>query len=337
MDHSSVPPGSPGMSQATILRRLVAEQTVAIPGAPMALVAKLIEREGFQAMYLSGAVLSAGVHAVPDIGLITLDQLAAHTRILSAAADIPLVVDADTGFGGPREVEECVRVLEAAGAAAIQLEDQQGAASGTGGTKRCGHLAGKQVVTPGEMVEKVAAARAGCRNPDTVIIARTDARGVAGLDDALARLHAYREAGADWLFPEAPQDRDELARIGRDFAGEAPLLANMTEFGVSPLLTVDELSDLGFAAVLFPVTLMRVAMQAMHAALAIIGDEGTQESLLDLMQTREELYELLEYDPADPQAWLAAHSNWLAAHSNQLAAHSNRLDRQSDTGPRGDA
>ena len=186
MDHSSVPPGSPGMSSATLLRRLVAEQTLAIPGAPMALVAKLIEREGFPAMYLSGAVLSAGVHGVPDIGLITLDQLAAHTRILAAAADIPLVVDADTGFGGPREVEECVRVLEAAGAAAIQLEDQKGAASGSGGTKRCGHLAGKQVVTPSEMAEKVAAARAGCRNPDTIIIARSDARGVAGLDDALA-------------------------------------------------------------------------------------------------------------------------------------------------------
>jgi 2-methylisocitrate lyase-like PEP mutase family enzyme len=168
MDHSSPPSGgAAGLSQATILRRLISEQTVAIPGAPMALVAKLIEREGFQAMYLSGAVLSAGVHAVPDIGLITLDQLAAHTRILSAAADLPLVVDADTGFGGPREVEECVRVLEAAGAAAIQLEDQKGAASGTGGTKRCGHLAGKQVVSVSEMVEKVAAARAGCRNPDT--------------------------------------------------------------------------------------------------------------------------------------------------------------------------
>ncbi len=331
MDHSSPPSGgAAGLSQATILRRLISEQTIAIPGAPLALVAKLIEREGFQAMYLSGAVLSAGVHAVPDIGLITLDQLAAHTRILSAAADIPLVVDADTGFGGPREVEECVRVLEAAGAAAIQLEDQKGAASGTGGTKRCGHLAGKQVVSVGEMVEKVAAAPAGCRNPDTVIIARSDARGVAGLDDALARLHAYRDAGADWLFPEAPRDRDEFARIGREFADEAPLLANMTEFGIGPLLTVDELSDLGFAAVLFPVTLMRVAMQAMHAALAVIGDEGTQESLLDLMQTREELYELLDYDPADPQVWLAAHSN-------RLAAHSNRLDRQPRTGPRGDA
>jgi len=131
MDHSST---APGMSNAAILRRLVAEETIPIPGAPIALMAKLIEREGFQAMYLSGAVLSAGLHGVPDIGLITLDQLAAQTRMLAAAADIPLVVDADTGFGGPREVEECVRILEEAGAAAIQLEDQKGAASGTGGT-----------------------------------------------------------------------------------------------------------------------------------------------------------------------------------------------------------
>jgi methylisocitrate lyase len=318
MDHSPAPSDAAGLSQATILRRLVAEQTIPIPGAPLALVAKLIEQEGFQAMYLSGAVLSAGVHGVPDIGLITLDQLAAHTRILAAAADIPLVVDADTGFGGPREVEECVRVLEAAGAAAIQLEDQKGAASGTGGTKRCGHLAGKQVVETAEMVEKVAAARAGCRNPDTVIIARSDARGVGGVDDALSRLHAYHAAGADWLFPEAPRDREEFFRIGREFASKAPLLANMTEFGVGPLLTVDELADLGFAAVLFPVTLLRVAMQAMHAALAVIGDEGTQESLLDLMQTREELYDLLDYDPAHPEAWLA------------------RRSRQSHQGPRGD-
>ncbi len=310
MDHPSTPAGrSAGVSHATILRRLVGEQTVPIPGAPMALVAKLIEREGYPAMYLSGAVLSAGVHGVPDIGLITLDQLATHTRILSSAADIPLVVDADTGFGGPREVEECVRILEEAGAAAIQLEDQKGAASGAGGTKRCGHLAGKQVVETAEMAEKVAAARAGCRNPDTVIIARSDARGVAGLDDALTRLHAYRAAGADWLFPEAPRDREEFARIGQEFAGVAPLLANMTEFGVGPLLTVEELEDLGFAVALFPVTLLRVAMQAMHAALAVIADEGTQASLLDLMQTREDLYDLLEYEPSHPERWLEGRSS----------------------------
>jgi len=298
---------SPTAQRAAILRRLVAEGTVPIPGAPLPLVAKLVEREGFPAMYLSGAVLSAGVHGVPDIGLVTLDDLARQTRILAAAADLPLVVDADTGFGGPREVEECVRVLEEAGAAAIQIEDQEGAPSGAGGGKRCGHLAGKRVIDAGAMCEKIAAARAGCRSPDTVIIARTDSRGVAGLDECLARMAAYRAAGADWLFPEAPRDREEFARLGAEFGTECPLLANMTEFGVGPLLPVDELSELGFAAVLFPVTLLRVAMQAMHAALAVIADEGTQSSLLDLMQTREELYDLLDYDPARPEEWIASH------------------------------
>lgn len=309
MDHPASPPAvpPPAPNRAADLRRLAAGGTIAIPGAPLALVAKLLEREGYQAMYLSGAVLSAGVHAVPDIGLVTLDELASHTRLLAAAAGIPLVVDADTGFGGPREVEECVRVLEEAGAAAIQIEDQRGASSGSGGGKRCGHLAGKQVVEASVMVEKVAAARSGCRNPDTVIIARSDARGVNGVDDLLARLHAYRAAGADWLFPEAPRDRQEFQRIGSEFAGATPLVANMTEFGVGPLLTLDELADDGFSAVLFPVTLLRVAMEAMHAALAVIADEGTQSSLLDLMQSREELYDLLEYDPANPEAWIAAH------------------------------
>ncbi len=298
---------TPAPTRAALLRRLVAEGTIAIPGAPLALVAKLVEREGFPAMYLSGAAFSAGIHGVPDIGLTTLEDLARQTRILSAAADLPLVVDADTGFGGPRDVEECVRVLEEAGASAIQLEDQQGAPSGAGGTKRCGHLAGKRIIDGASMCEKIAAARAGCRSPDTVIIARTDARGVAGLDECLARMAAYRDAGADWLFPEAPRDREEFATIGREFGGECPLLANMTEFGVGPLLTVDELADLRFAAVLFPVTLLRVAMQAMHAALAVIADEGTQSSLLDLMQSREELYDLLDYDPARPEEWIATH------------------------------
>lgn len=309
MDHNAArPPVPPSTaSRATELRRLVVGGTIPVPGAPLALVAKLLEREGYPAMYLSGAVLSAGVHAVPDIGLVTLDELATHTRILASAAEIPLIVDADTGFGGPREVEECVRVLEEAGAAAIQIEDQRGASSGSGGAKRCGHLAGKQVVEQALMVEKVAAARSGCRRPETVIIARSDARGVNGLDDLIARLHAYRAAGADWLFPEAPRDRGEFRRIGTEFAGSIPLVANMTEFGVGPLLSLDDLAEDGFAAVLFPVTLMRVAMQAMHAALAVIADEGTQASLLDLMQTREELYDLLGYDPAHPEAWIAAH------------------------------
>jgi methylisocitrate lyase len=277
------------------LRRAATTETLGIVGAPSALAAKLVESAGFDAIYLSGAAFSAGALGVPDIGLFTRDQLVEQTRILARAVSIPLVVDADTGFGGPREVEETIRLLEAAGAAAIQLEDQRGA------DKRCGHLAGKQVIEVAEMTEKLAAAAAGRRDPDMVIIGRCDSRSVHGLDDCLARLHAYRAAGADWLFPEALQSRDEFGRVGRDFAGLIPLLANMTEFGTSPLLSIPDLAGLGFTAVLYPVTLMRLSMKAMEAGLAMIAEEGTQESLLDLMQSREELYDLLDYDPTHPE------------------------------------
>jgi len=277
------------------LRRAATTETLGIVGAPSALAAKLVESAGFDAIYLSGAAFSAGALGVPDIGLFTRDQLVEQTRILARAVSIPLVVDADTGFGGPMEVEETIRLLEAAGAAAIQLEDQRGA------DKRCGHLAGKQVIEVAEMTEKLAAAAAGRRDPDMVIIGRCDSRSVHGLDDCLARLHAYRAAGADWLFPEALQSRDEFGRVGRDFAGLIPLLANMTEFGTSPLLSIPDLAGLGFTAVLYPVTLMRLSMKAMEAGLAMIAEEGTQESLLDLMQSREELYDLLDYDPTHPE------------------------------------
>ena len=280
------------------LREMVAESTVAIMGAPFALAAKLVEREGFVAVYLSGAAFSAGGLGIPDIGLFTLDQLAEQTRILARSVTIPLIVDADTGFGGPREVEECVRVLEEAGAAAIQLEDQQA-------DKRCGHLAGKQLISEIEMCEKIAAAVAARRDPTTVIIGRTDARGVLTIDDCVRRLHAYRDAGADWLFPESLRSRDEFAHVGQEFTPlHTPLLANMTEFGVSPLISLEDLADLGFSAALYPVTLLRIAMKAMEAGLGMIADERTQENLLDLMQTRQELYDLLDYDPAHPEAWI---------------------------------
>jgi len=277
------------------LRRAAATEMLGIVGAPFALAAKLVESAGFDAVYLSGAAFSAGTLGVPDIGLFTRDQLVEQTRILARAVSVPLVVDADTGFGGPREVEETVRLLEAAGAAAIQLEDQRGA------DKRCGHLSGKQVIDPAEMTDNLAAAAAGRRDPATVIIGRCDSRSVHGLDDCVMRLEAYRAAGADWLFPEALQSRDEFGRVGREFAGTIPLLANMTEFGTSPLISIPDLADLGFAAVLYPVTLMRLAMKAMEAGLALIAEEGTQESLLDLMQSRQELYDLLEYDPQHPE------------------------------------
>lgn len=289
------PDGPATAAGGAALRRAAATETLGIVGAPFALAAKLVESAGFDAIYLSGAAFSAGSLGVPDIGLFTREQLVEQTRILARAVSVPVVVDADTGFGGPRDVEETVRLLEAAGAAAIQLEDQRGA------DKRCGHLAGKQVIDAAEMVEKIAAATAARRDPDTVLIGRCDSRSVHGLDDCLSRLHAYRNAGADWLFPEALQSRDEFRRVGAEFAGSSPLLANMTEFGTSPLISIPDLADLGFTAVLYPVTLMRLAMKAMEAGLAMIAEEGTQESLLDLMQTREELYELLDYDPKHPE------------------------------------
>lgn len=289
-------------SRAAALRRSVREATIAIPGAPIALAARLIEREGFEAAYLSGAALSAGVFGVPDIGIVSLEQLVEQTRVVAAATSLPLIVDADTGFGGPGAVADCAAKLEAAGAAAIQLEDQRW-------PKRCGHLPGKEIIDAGEMCEKITAARRACRTRDTVIIGRSDARGVTGLDDCLTRLAAYRDAGADWLFPEGLTSRDEFARVGRELGGDdaAPLLANMTEFGTSPLISVTDLAEMGFAAVLFPVTLLRLAMKAMEVGLGILGDEGTQESLLDLMQSRQELYDLLDYDPSRPEAHLQDH------------------------------
>ena len=232
-ENRSAPDGPATAAGGAALRRAAETETLGIVGAPCALAAKLVESAGFDAIYLSGAAFSAGSLGVPDIGLFTRDQLVEQTRILARAVTIPVVVDADTGFGGPREVEMTVRLLEAAGAAAIQLEDQRGA------DKRCGHLAGKQVVDPVEMAEKIAAARAGRHDPGTVIIGRCDSRSVHGFDDCLARLHAYQSAGADWLFPEALQSREEFGRVGREFKGTIPLLANMTEFGTSPLLSWD--------------------------------------------------------------------------------------------------
>jgi methylisocitrate lyase len=298
-----LPPAPRGAATAgggAALRRAVAEGTLGVVGAPFALAATLVERSGFDAIYLSGAAFSAGTLGVPDIGLFTLEQLEEQTRILARAVTIPVIVDADTGFGGPDAVAETVRRLEAAGAAAIQLEDQVAT------DKRCGHLAGKQVVETAEMTAKLAAAAAARRDRDTVIIGRCDARSVLGLDACLARLRAYREAGADWLFPEALASRAEFAAVGREFAPATPLLANMTEFGAGPLVPLPDLAAAGFAAVLYPVTLLRLAMKAMEAGLAVLADEGTQESLLDLMQTREELYDLLDYDPRHPERHRAA-------------------------------
>ena len=269
------------------LRDAVAESTLIIPGAFNALVGRLIEDCGFEAVYLSGAAFSAGSLALPDIGLFTLTELVQHTRLLTRSTRLPVIVDADTGFGEAVNVERTVIELESAGAAAIQLEDQRL-------PKRCGHLSGKQLVEPEEMESKIRAAVAARVDDDLVILARTDARGAIGLDAALDRAKRYLDAGADWIFPEALKTRDEFAEFAKVI--KAPLIANMTEFGQSPLMTVNELRDLGYVGVLMPVTLMRIAMKAVEAALVTIADEGSQQSLLDLMQTRQELYDLLGYN-----------------------------------------
>jgi methylisocitrate lyase len=268
------------------LREAVADVTIQIPGVFNALVGRMAEDSGFDAVYLSGAALSAGTLALPDVGLFSLTELVTQATYLTRQVEIPVIVDADTGFGGSMNVERTVRELEAAGVAAIQLEDQEL-------PKRCGHLSGKKLIETAEMCAKLRAATSARRDENLVLLARTDAATVNGIDEAIQRAKHYLDAGADWIFPEALTTREEFERFAD--AIEAPLLANMTEFGKSPLLTLDELADMGYAAVLYPVTLMRVAMKAVEAALATLANDGIQTELLDLMQTRQELYDLIGY------------------------------------------
>jgi methylisocitrate lyase len=277
----------PDVTPGRMLRDLVAATAVQAPGAPNALMGRLIEDMGFQAMYFSGAAFSAGVLALPDIGLFTLTELAQHLRFLTSRVSVPVIVDADTGFGDTANVERTIAELEAAGAAAIQLEDQEL-------PKRCGHLSGKMLVTTDAMCAKLRAAVASRADDDLVLLARTDARGVDGFDAAVERAKRYVDAGADWIFPEALETREEFEAFTKTI--DVPLVANMTEFGKSPPLSFDELVDMGYHVVLYPVTLLRVAMKAAETTLSLLAEDGTQRELLDLMQTRQELYDLLEYD-----------------------------------------
>jgi methylisocitrate lyase len=257
-----------------------------MPGVFDALVAMLAERAGFEAIYLSGAALSAA-SGLPDVGLLSMSEFVEQVRVVTAASCLPLLVDADTGFGGPINVERTVREIERAGAAAIQIEDQEL-------PKRCGHLSGKSLVGVEEMEQKIRAAASARGDPEFVIVARTDARGVEGFEAAVGRARRYLGAGADVIFPEALESREELSGFRR--AVEAPLLANMTEFGRSPLLSVAELNRIGYRIALFPVTAFRAAIKAAERALEEIRCTGSQVGILDSMQTRAELYDLLGYE-----------------------------------------
>ena len=262
-------------------------RTIQVPGVFNALTAKVAERLGYRAVYLSGGALSAGWAGLPDIGLLTATEFAEQAAIIAGATDLPLLCDADTGFGEAVNVERTVRLYEQAGAAGLHLEDQVL-------PKRCGHLSGKAVIDTGAMVAKIRAAVASRRDPGFVIVARTDARSVEGFEAAVDRARAYQDAGADMIFPEALESGDEFARFAR--AVPAPLLANMTEFGRGPLLSLDELGAMGYRVALYPLTAFRAAMKAAERMLRTLRDQGTQRDGLGEMQTRAELYDLLGYD-----------------------------------------
>lgn len=275
-------------TRAGRLRAAIRDHAVVMPGAFNALTARAIEQAGFEAAYLSGAALANSLLGVPDVGLTTLSEAAWHAARCAAVTTLPIIADADTGFGGPENAARTVQEFERAGLAGLHLEDQEF-------PKRCGHLPGKRLAPVDEFCEKIAAAVAARRDPDFLIIARTDARGVTSYDEAVERARAYVAAGADMIFPEALESREELARFVRDVP--VPLLANMTEFGKTPALTVAELSELGYRIVIFPVTLQRIAMKAVIDALHELKSQGTARGLLDKMQTRQELYDLLGYRP----------------------------------------
>ncbi|MCK6456950.1 MAG: methylisocitrate lyase [Phycisphaerae bacterium] len=280
------------------LRDLFSADVVPMPGAFNALCARAIERAGFPAVYISGAGLSNAVFGLPDVGLFTLTEAAAHARAICAAVNVPVLADADTGFGEAINAARTVVELERCGLAGIHVEDQVL-------PKKCGHLDGKEVVPPEAMVEKLRAAIAARLRADFVVIARTDARAIEGFDRAVDRAKRYLDAGADGIFPEALQSAEEFERFARALHGcgatsspGAPpvLIANMTEFGKSPLLPLSQLASLGYRIVIYPQTALRVAFSAITAVLADLKATGTQTVWLDRMQTRAALYELLDYD-----------------------------------------
>jgi methylisocitrate lyase len=267
------------------LRDAWAAGAIQVPGVYCPLVARMAEQLGFSAVYLSGAALSAAA-GVPDVGLLTLSEFTDAARAITRATRLPLLCDADTGFGEALNTERTVRLFEEAGAAGIHLEDQQL-------PKRCGHLSGKVLVEAGAMAAKIRAAAAARTDPDFVIIARTDSRSVNGFSDAVDRAKRYLDAGADAIFPEALETGEELSAFAEQV--RAPLLANMTEFGRSPNLDLATLAAMGYRIVLYPVTTLRIALRATEQALVALRHAGHQRDLLPAMMTRQELYDLLDY------------------------------------------
>jgi methylisocitrate lyase len=267
--------------------------TVAAPGAFNAIVAMLIDKIGFPAVYVSGAGLSNS-NGYPDEGLLSLAEVAQQARYIADSVSIPVVCDADTGFGEAINVARTVREFEGAGLAGLHIEDQEI-------PRRCGHLEGKRLVPQRAMEEKVRAAAKAKRDPDFLIFARTDARGVNGFNDAVERSKAYAKAGADGIFPEALESVEEFTRFAKiiteEFGERRPyLMANMTEFGKTPFIHLREFEAAGYNLVIFPMTCLRAMMKAAQETLRTLKAEGTQKDILGQMMTRNEIYDLLRYD-----------------------------------------
>ncbi len=275
-----------GQKRARFRAELASGRLLRMPGAFNPLSARLIERKGFDGVYISGAVLSADL-GLPDIGLTTLTEVASRGGQIARTTELPTLIDADTGFGEPMNAARTVQEMENAGISGLHIEDQVN-------PKRCGHLDGKEVVGLDIAVRRIRAAVEGRRDPDFLIMARTDVRAVEGVEAAKDRAKALVDAGADAIFPEAMRTLEEFEAIRE--AVDVPVLANMTEFGKSELFTTSQLESVGINLVIWPVSLLRIAMGAAERALDTLAEHGALTSRLGEMQHRAELYELISYE-----------------------------------------
>ncbi|NQV54445.1 MAG: methylisocitrate lyase [Rhodospirillales bacterium] len=277
---------TPSEKRQTLRDGLSSGKLLRFPGAHAPIVSRIIEEQEFDGIYISGAALSADM-ALPDIGLTTLSEVALRGRQIAGAADLPAIIDADTGFGESMNAARTIREMEDAGLSGCHIEDQVL-------PKRCGHLDNKILISQTEMAQKIRAAADAKRDTNFMLMARTDSNAVEGLDAAINRAKAYVDAGADAIFPEALTDKGQYEKFRG--AIDVPLLANMTEFGKTPLLTTKDLEELGFNIVIYPVTSLRLAMKAIEEGFAQIKADGTQSAIIDRMQTRKRLYEVLRYE-----------------------------------------
>ncbi|ASS91087.1 MULTISPECIES: methylisocitrate lyase [Aeribacillus] len=261
-----------------------APEILQIPGAHDGMAALIARKAGFQALYLSGAAYTAS-QGLPDLGIVSSEEVARRAREIVRAADLPLLVDIDTGFGGVLNAARTAKEMAEARVAAVQIEDQDL-------PKKCGHLNGKKLVSVEEMMQKIKAIKQAA--PTLVVVARTDAYAVEGIESTIERAKRYVEAGADAIFPEALSTKEDFLKVSR--AISAPLLANMTEFGKTPYYTAEEFSELGYSMVIYPVSSLRAAAKAYERLFQTIKSSGTQKSELENMQTRKELYEVIHYD-----------------------------------------